>query len=185
MRSFKKHTDGPVPYVLIRSARRTVSIEVTAACEILVRAPQNLPHAVIREFLFQHERWIMEKLARQRRMAEQFPEPDEQEIEILKARAKAYLPERVAWYATKMGVSPAWIKITSARKRFGSCGPENGLCFAWRLMRYPDAAIDSVVVHELAHIVYKNHSKDFYRLIEQVLPDYQERIKLFEPTQER
>ena len=70
------------------------------------------------------------------------------------------------------------MKITSARKRFGSCGPENGLCFAWRLMRYPAAAIDYVVVHELAHIVHKDHSRAFYGLIAQVLPDYRERAAL-------
>ena len=48
----------------------------------------------------------------------------------------------------------------------------------WRLMRYPEAAVDYVVVHELAHIRYKNHGPAFYRLIASVLPDYKERIKL-------
>jgi predicted metal-dependent hydrolase len=45
-------------------------------------------------------------------------------------------------------------------------------------MQYPDAAIDYVVVHELAHIVHKNHGKMFYALIESVLPDYKARIRL-------
>lgn len=63
-------------------------------------------------------------------------------------------------------------------KRFGSCSASNRLCFAWRLMRYPEAAVDYVVVHELAHIRYKNHGPAFYRLIASVLPDYKERIKL-------
>ena len=45
-------------------------------------------------------------------------------------------------------------------------------------MRYPEAAVDYVVVHELAHIRYKNHGPAFYRLIASVLPDYKERIKL-------
>lgn len=45
-------------------------------------------------------------------------------------------------------------------------------------MRYPDEAIDYVIVHELAHIKHKNHSKAFYALIEKYLPDYKEREKL-------
>jgi predicted metal-dependent hydrolase len=77
-----------------------------------------------------------------------------------------------------MGLRPAGVKITSAAKRFGSCSAKNSLCFSWRLMRYPEAAIDYVIVHELAHIRHKNHGRDFYTLIGAVLPDYRERKKL-------
>ena len=42
----------------------------------------------------------------------------------------------------------------------------------------PAEAIDYVVVHELAHIVYKNHGKDFYKFIETILPDYKNREKM-------
>ena len=170
--------DGKTEYTLIRSARRTVSVEVTRAGEIIVRAPRRMPTASIEAFLLKHSRWIAEKLDHQRQLAEKYPEPDEAETAVLKARAKEYLPRRVAHYAEIMGLRPAWVKITSAQKRFGSCGPENGLCFAWRLMRYPEAAIDYVVVHELAHIVHKNHSRAFYALIEDYLPDWRERAAL-------
>ena len=70
------------------------------------------------------------------------------------------------------------MKITSARKRFGSCSGKNSLCFSYWLMLYPQEAVDYVIVHELAHIVHKNHSAAFYRLIGQYLPDYRERIKM-------
>ena len=45
-------------------------------------------------------------------------------------------------------------------------------------MQYPESAIDYVVVHELAHIRYKNHGKEFYAFIETYLPDYKERVAL-------
>ncbi|MEG1614194.1 MAG: M48 family metallopeptidase, partial [Oscillospiraceae bacterium] len=70
---------------------------------------------------------------------------------------------------------PTAVKITSAEKRFGSCSGKNSLCFSYRLMQYPQDAIDYVIVHELAHIKHKNHSKNFYELIEQYMPDYKER----------
>ena len=93
-------------------------------------------------------------------------------------RAKVELPPRVSHYAKLMGLIPAGITITGAEKRFGSCSAKNRLCFSWHLMRYPEAAIDYVVVHELAHIPHKNHGKAFYALIETVLPDYKARKKL-------
>ena len=77
-----------------------------------------------------------------------------------------------------MGVTPTGLKITTARKRYGSCSGKNSLCFSCFLMQYPDEAVDLVVVHELCHIKVKNHSRDFYTLLEQFLPDYKERRKL-------
>ena len=94
------------------------------------------------------------------------------------ALAKAELPRRTAYFAKIMGVTPKSVKITSAKKRFGSCSGQNGICYSWRLMLYPSEAIDYVVVHELAHIRQKNHSPAFYREIEKILPDYKARAKL-------
>ena len=73
------------------------------------------------------------------------------------------------------------ITITGARKRFGSCSGKNRLSFSWRLMDYPPAAIDYVVVHELAHIRHHNHSPAFYELVASVLPDYKKRQALLRP----
>ena len=77
-----------------------------------------------------------------------------------------------------MGVEPAGITVTGARTRFGSCSPKNRLCFSFRLMDYPMAAVEYVVVHELAHIRHKNHGPDFYKEIAAVLPDWQTRRQL-------
>ena len=102
----------------------------------------------------------------------------EAEKKALIAQAKAYLPKRTMEYAAVMGVNPTGIRITSARTRFGSCSAKNSICYSWRLMQYPKAAVDYVVVHELAHILHKDHSREFYRTVERYLPDYRERRKL-------
>ena len=70
------------------------------------------------------------------------------------------------------------ITITAARTRFGSCSPKNRLCFSWRLMAYPEEAIDYVVVHELAHLVHRNHGPEFYALVASILPDHKQRRAL-------
>ena len=74
------------------------------------------------------------------------------------------------------------IKITSARKRFGSCNGKNSLCFSCLLMLYPKEAIECVVVHELAHIKHHNHSPSFYGFIDRVMPDYRIRESLLRKT---
>ena len=90
---------------------------------------------------------------------------------------KQYTP-LVEKYSKLMGLKPSSVKITSAEKRFGSCSSKNGLCFSWRLLAYPTAAVEYVVVHELAHIKHHNHSAAFYALIEKYMPDYKERQRL-------
>lgn len=169
-----------IEYTLIRSSRRTLSLEITRELIVLVRAPIRASKNEIDRFVESHEAWIKTHMEKQRQHAQNHPEPTEEEKQILFARAKKELPEKVAHYAAIMGVHPAGITITGARKRYGSCSGKNRLCFTWRLMACPDEAIDSVVVHELAHIVHKNHGPKFYALIESVMPDYRERKKKLE-----
>lgn len=166
-------------YELIRSRRKTLALEITADCRILVRAPMRLPQARIDAFVESHADWIARHLERQRQRAEKMPPaPTQTEIETLKAKARAVLPEKVAFWSRKMGVTPTGIKITTARKRYGSCSGKNSLCFSCFLMNYPEEAIDLVVVHELCHIKVRNHGPDFYALLERYLPDHKGRKKL-------
>jgi len=166
-------------YELIRSRRKTLALEITRDCRVLVRAPQRISQARIDAFVAQHADWIVRHLERQRqRAASAPPPPTEADIAALKAQARAILPEKVAYWSKKMGMTPTGIKITSARKRYGSCSEKNSLCFSCFLMQCPEAAIDLVVVHELCHIKVRNHGPDFYALLAQYLPDYKERKKL-------
>lgn len=168
-----------IPYRVLRSKRRSVSVEITPGLEVLVRAPQRMPQAMIEDFVERHRDWVETHLAKARERASRLPpEPTEEEKQELIRRAKELLPERVAHYSAVMGLTPTGITVTGAQKRFGSCSGKNRLCFSWRLMRYPQEAIDYVVVHELAHIRHKNHGSAFYALIASVLPDYKEREAL-------
>lgn len=165
-------------YTLIRSSRRTMALEITRDGRLLVRAPQRAPQAVIDRFVASHADWIAAHLEKQRQRAENHPPLTEDELAALRQKARDILPGRVAHYAEWMGVTPTGVKITGAKTRFGSCSAKNSLCFSLYLMAYPDAAIDYVVVHELAHIRHKNHSPAFYAEVARVMPDYRERRKL-------
>ena len=153
-------------------------MEVDSFGNVLVRSPRFTPKWRIEAFVRERQDWIERAIARQARRQEQLPVIREEDKPIYVQRAKAILPSKIEYYSKRMGVYPTGMTITSARTRFGSCSGKNRLSFSWRLMAYPEAAIDYVVVHELAHIRHKDHSRAFYGFIESVLPDYRDRIKL-------
>lgn len=165
-------------YRLIRSDRKTLALEVTRDGEVIVRAPRRAAQRRIDEFVASHEAWLQNALKRQAARAAAYPEPDAEEEARLRRLAREVLPARTAYFSARMGLTPTGVKITSARTRFGSCSAKNSICYSWRLMMYPPEAVDYVVVHELAHIAHKNHSREFYACIARELPDYQTRRAL-------
>ncbi|NLL90891.1 MAG: M48 family metallopeptidase [Ruminococcaceae bacterium] len=165
-------------YEIKYSKRKTLAITIKNDCSVLVSAPLDTPFCYIESFVQKNKVWIASKLERMKKHIEKYPLLNKDDMEKLRAEAKAYIPARVEYFAGKMNVMPSGVKITSARKRFGSCNQKNALCFSLYLMRYPKEAIDYVVVHELSHILEKNHGKGFYRIVESILPDYKERRKL-------
>ena len=173
------YCNGMETYELIRSGRKTLALEITRDCRVVVRAPRRLSQARIDDFVASHTGWIARHLEQQRRRAALAPSaPAQAEIGALKEKARQVLPPKIAYYSEKMGLFPTGVRITSARTRYGSCSGKNSLCFSCFLMNCPDAAMALVVVHELCHIQVKNHGPDFYALLEQVLPDWRERKKL-------
>ncbi|MCL4562914.1 MAG: M48 family metallopeptidase [Chloroflexi bacterium] len=90
-------------------------------------------------------------------------------------QAARILSERVRLFAGSMQLSFHQVKITSARTRWGSCSAQGNLCFTWRLVMAPLPIIDYVVVHELAHLLQRNHSHAYWEIVAKVLPDYRQR----------
>lgn len=163
-------------YKLIRSKRKTMSLQINNELEVIVRAPLKLHKAVIESFVKTHDEWIEKHLDIVANKNKCLPEPDEAALKLLKEKAAAYIPQRTQYYAHIMNVQPTAIKINAAKTRFGSCSSKDRLNFSCRLMQYPVPAVDYVIVHELAHIIHKNHGKEFYNLIGSILPDYKCRI---------
>jgi predicted metal-dependent hydrolase len=92
--------------------------------------------------------------------------------------ARRILQERVTFFASEYDLQYRKIGITSARTRWGSCSADGALNFSWRLIMAPMDAVDYVVVHELVHTVFHNHSKRFWDRVGTIMPDYIERRKL-------
>ena len=84
--------------------------------------------------------------------------------------ASEKIAERVRYFADIMCLRYGAIKITSAKKRYGSCSAKNNLNFTWRLIVAPLWILDYVVVHELAHIIVKNHSRKYWNEVVKIFP---------------
>ena len=161
-------------YRLVRSRRKTLSLEIKPE-GLVARAPLRMPKREIDAFILSHADWIRkheQKLEKQQKTAQAQGLLTEEEIRRLKREAKRVIPERVAYYAPKIGVSYGRISIRSQKTKWGSCSAEGNLNFNYLLMLAPPEVLDSVVVHELCHRKEMNHSARFWALVASVLPDY-------------
>lgn len=88
------------------------------------------------------------------------------------------LPNIVFKYSKIMKLFPTMIKYRKNKKTWGSCNYKNELNFNIYLCKFPIEVMEYVVIHELAHIKHKNHSKQFWHLVKEYCPDYKEREKV-------
>lgn len=89
-------------------------------------------------------------------------------------QARIHFGERVRFFGGQMGLFPRTVLLNNARSRWGACSTDDRLTFAWRLILAPQAVVDYVVVHELCHMRVRNHSRDYWRLVENVYPNHRQ-----------
>ena len=213
--------DDRFTYSLIRSSRKTFSIEVHPDGQVLVRAPQRSTRAQIDQIVQSKADWIQAKrreAARRSQAAEVQPvgklrfQPGElfyylgerlplqvvdrapkafslngssfvlrkadipQAARLIenwyKDQARQLFTRRLEYYAAKHNLHYRQVRLSSARTRWGSCGPNGTINLTWRLIMAPLATIDYVVAHELTHLEVRDHSARFWKRLEQIYPDY-------------
>lgn len=95
--------------------------------------------------------------------------------QILKNNTEFILQNKVPYWSRITSIPYSGFKVNDATSKFGSCIPSKKLLhFSSRLIMLPEDKIDAIVVHELCHIVHPNHSKNFYNLVKNYIPDYDE-----------
>ena len=87
----------------------------------------------------------------------------------------AKVKERVSYYSSYFNNEVTTVKVKEQKKRWASCTSKNELLFNWRCVMAPVFVLDYIVVHEMCHMEYKNHSKDFWNRVCAVMPDYEVR----------
>ena len=156
--------------ITISSTRRSsrISLSVRPSGEVRLSFPPYISQKRALEFLESKVQWV--ESAKARYASHPHCQPlSPAEIEQLRTKAKAYLPERVAQIAASIGLSYGKLTIRSARTKWGSCTAQNNISLSLYLMLLPRHLQDYVIVHELCHTVHHNHSAKFHALVDRIL----------------
>ena len=162
-------------YQIIRSRRKTVSLQITPEGSLLVRCPMRMSGKDIQAFVESKENWIRKHLPKEER--QKLPILTDAELATLTKLAKEAIPGRAAHFGALMGVRYGRITIRSQKTRWGSCSAQGNLNFNCLLMLTPREVQDYVVIHELCHRKFLNHSREFWEEVERHCPDYRIRRK--------
>lgn len=170
-------------YSLVRSKRRTLSLQISPMGELIARAPMRMSESFIEKFILEKAGWIEknQKKILERNKGRELKEYSPSDVLALKKLLKNYLETRLpelwdGWNLPKYTT----VKITKSERRWGSCSAKNGLCFSYRLAEYLETNthfIDAIIVHELAHLKQKNHQKPFWNLVYSMMPEYESIMK--------
>jgi predicted metal-dependent hydrolase len=89
-----------------------------------------------------------------------------------KKTALESIRERLDYFCKIIGLSYNDLKVKEQKTRWGSCSKKGNLNFNWKLVMAPTWVLDYVVVHEICHLRYLNHSKDYWAMVERYMPNY-------------
>ena len=167
-----------LPYTLIRSRRKSCAVSIDQNGQITVRVPLRISQKEINHLLIDKRIWIITKYLEVLEKQKNRPVSNLTDVQRTAleqryiAAAKEYFPKRVDYFSQFTGGSYNRITIRDQKTRWGSCSAKGTLSFNWRLMLAPPAILDYVVVHELCHLTYLDHSSAFWKKVESVYPDY-------------
>jgi predicted metal-dependent hydrolase len=98
-------------------------------------------------------------------------------VDYYQYRARQVINERIQHYLKYFDEQPSAIVVKDYKSKWGSCSGDNKLSFNWRIVMAKTSVIDYLVVHELCHMEHKNHSKEYWKAVQVILPDYEEKKK--------
>ncbi|EJB29744.1 metalloprotease [Helicobacter pylori NQ4200] len=180
-----------IPITIQKSKKiKTLSLNITPSLEVILKIPNSCPQARASAFLKKQETWLKKTfLSMQEKYSllhsrletyqnkilvfDEVKNANDYTLTDLKKILKTYLEQKLPLIAQKMQTSYTHFSIRNNAKVLGSCSYHNRLSFALLLVCAKKEAIDYVIIHELAHTIHKNHSKNFWRCVQIFCPNYQ------------
>ncbi|WQW67296.1 M48 family metallopeptidase [Helicobacter pylori] len=180
-----------VPITIQKSKKiKTLSLNITPSLEVILKMPNSCSQDRANAFLKEQESWLkktlsamqekhsllhanLEKYKNKILVFDEMKNANDYTLTDLKKILKTYLEQKLPLIAQKMQTSYTHFSIRNNAKVLGSCSYHNRLSFALLLVCAPKEAIDYVIIHELAHTIHKNHSKNFWRCVQIFCPNYQ------------
>lgn len=179
---------GTITYLLTRKPVKNINIRVKPDGRVLVSANWRVSLSYLDELIRSRQVFIFRALAKYEDLKKQ-KEEAERLGQYLNGGKKEVFQKEILYQICQeiyplfesYGVEYPEIKIRRMKSQWGSCRPYNRIItLNSRLLEAPREAIEYVVLHEFAHFIHPNHSRDFYGLIEQLMPDWRERKQLLE-----
>ncbi len=99
---------------------------------------------------------------------------------LYRRKARELFEDRADHFASEMEVEYDKIEVRNQRTKWGSCSTTGTLGLNWRLMMAPSDVVDYVVIHEVAHLQEQNHTDEFWSLVAEYAPGYQEQAHWLE-----
>ncbi len=179
-----------IPITIQKSKKiKTLSLNITPSLEVILKMPNSCSQARASAFLKEQEAWLKKTfLAIQEKHSllhsrlvtyqnkilvfDEVKNANDYTLTDLKKILKTYLERKLPLIAQKMQTSYTHFSIRNNAKVLGSCSYHNRLSFALLLVCAQKEAIDYVIIHELAHTIHKNHSKNFWRCVQIFCPNY-------------
>jgi predicted metal-dependent hydrolase len=159
-----------------RSRTRRIRLSVKGDGSVVLTLPHRAPLQAGKSLIAEKRDWIMQ--ARERMLGEPkklLMQGSVEEYEKNKEGARRMLTERTRHFQDIYGVTYRKLSIRNQKTRFGSCSSQGHLSFNYRLIFLPEHLRDYVIVHELCHLRELNHSRKFWALVAQTIPDYKAR----------
>lgn len=157
-----------IPYQIKRANIKNLYIHIKQG-EVIVKAPNYLKQQQIEEFVKRKAKWINEKLEENKgKIKEEEIKPEE------KQRLIQIVESSIHKYAKILGVMPKKVRIRNLNYAWGSCSSNQNISINEKLAKKQEKTIEYVVLHEMCHLIYMNHSKKFWDLLEKNMPDYKE-----------
>ncbi|MCQ2705736.1 M48 family metallopeptidase [Helicobacter pylori] len=187
-----------IPITIQKSEKiKTLSLNITPSLEVILKMPNSCSQARASTFLKEQEAWLKKTLSAMQEkhsllhscletyqnkilVFDEVKNANDYTLTDLKKILKTYLERKLPLIAQKMQTSYTRFSIRNNAKVLGSCSYHNRLSFALLLVCAKKEAIDYVIIHELAHTIHKNHSKNFWRCVQIFCPNYRalrERLK--------
>ena len=155
--------DGIGPILFERSKRaKHVKISVKPFKGVRVAVPDGLSFKKAEEFVNTQTGWIQRHLYMMKQYEEKSQLASDTLVDIDRSRAKRKLTRRLKYLALKHGFTCNRVFIRNQKTRWGSCSHNNNINLNMKIMRLPKELMDYVILHELTHIRFKNHSNDFW-----------------------
>jgi len=159
-------------YTVVYSSRKSIAICVKSDGSVIVKCPKYIDRKMADNFVNEKRAWIENTKNKILNSQKDKIIISKQKENELREKALKVIENKVEYYSRIMNVEPKKVIIGNAKSYWGYCDIKNNINFSWRLMLASDNAIDYVVVHELTHIKHHNHSKEFWKDVCQIIPDY-------------